>query len=248
MATRKLGTTQKCIKAASPSPQHHISFSDGEYQSGIQQRCRYPEWHENSFPSVRTILCGDSLSPWLCLWRWRAQDHWWVTDFFNSSPPSARYMRRWTGSALVQVMDCRRKGITWTNVNYTLRKSFIANLIVCESMAILNYGRWDNALPKWALFEDEISKCPFIKRERLGLDQNFTDVCSWGFKWQCLHICSHSWTGDKPESGWLSNLLRHISVTRHQCVIKVDATCVRNFQFRCWKLNAGYIYILLIYI
>ena len=168
--------------------------------------------------------------------------------FFNSSPPSARYMRRWTGSALVQVMDCRRKGITWTNVNYTLRKSFIANLIVCESMAILNYGRWDNALPKWALFEDEISKCPFIKRERLGLDQNFTDVCSWGFKWQCLHICSHSWTGDKPESGWLSNLLRHISVTRHQCVIKVDATCVRNFQFRCWKLNAGYIYILLIYI
>ena len=29
---------------------------------------------------------------------------------FNSSPPSAAYMRRWTGSALVEVMACRRFG------------------------------------------------------------------------------------------------------------------------------------------
>ena len=31
---------------------------------------------------------------------------WWV----NSSPPSAAYMRWWTGSALVQVMACRLVG------------------------------------------------------------------------------------------------------------------------------------------
>ena len=29
---------------------------------------------------------------------------------FNSSPPSAAYMRQWTGSALVQVMACRLFG------------------------------------------------------------------------------------------------------------------------------------------
>ena len=28
----------------------------------------------------------------------------------NSSPPSAAYMRRWTGSALVQIMACRLDG------------------------------------------------------------------------------------------------------------------------------------------
>ena len=28
----------------------------------------------------------------------------------NSSPPSAAYMRKWTGSALVQVMACRLFG------------------------------------------------------------------------------------------------------------------------------------------
>ena len=36
----------------------------------------------------------------------------------NSFPPSAAYMRQWTGSALVQVMACRlfgAKSFTWTN-------------------------------------------------------------------------------------------------------------------------------------
>ena len=32
----------------------------------------------------------------------------WVLD--NSSPPNATYMRRWTGSALVQIMACRPVG------------------------------------------------------------------------------------------------------------------------------------------
>ena len=30
----------------------------------------------------------------------------WI-NAFNSSPPSAAYMRHWTGSALVQIMACR---------------------------------------------------------------------------------------------------------------------------------------------
>ena len=35
----------------------------------------------------------------------------------NPSPPSAAYMRQWTGSSLIQVMACRLFGaaITWTN-------------------------------------------------------------------------------------------------------------------------------------
>ena len=33
-----------------------------------------------------------------------------LTYILNSSPPSAGYMRRWTGSVLVQIMDCRLVG------------------------------------------------------------------------------------------------------------------------------------------
>ena len=33
---------------------------------------------------------------------------------FNSSPPSAAYIRQWIGSALVQIMACRQ-AITWAN-------------------------------------------------------------------------------------------------------------------------------------
>ena len=45
----------------------------------------------------------------------------------NSSPPSAAYMRRWTGSALAQVMACRLMAPShylnqcWHIVNWTLR-------------------------------------------------------------------------------------------------------------------------------
>ena len=34
---------------------------------------------------------------------------------FNSSPPSAAYMRQWIGSALNQIMPFRRQAIIWTN-------------------------------------------------------------------------------------------------------------------------------------
>ena len=33
-----------------------------------------------------------------------------LSDIFNSSPPSATYMRQWIGSALVQIMVCRLFG------------------------------------------------------------------------------------------------------------------------------------------
>ena len=45
---------------------------------------------------------------WQCIWKCclhSSQPH-----CVNSSPPSAAYMRRWTGSALVQVMACRLCG------------------------------------------------------------------------------------------------------------------------------------------
>ena len=47
-------------------------------------------------------------------------------DFFNPSPPSATYMRQWTGSALVQIMLCRLLGASYhvnqccVVVNWTL--------------------------------------------------------------------------------------------------------------------------------
>ena len=48
----------------------------------------------------------------------------------NSSPPSAAYMRQWTGSALVQIMACRLFSAKpylsqcWLIVNWTLRDKF----------------------------------------------------------------------------------------------------------------------------
>ena len=40
---------------------------------------------------------------------------------FNSSPPSAAYMRQWTGPALVQgtgILPIRHQAITWTNADF----------------------------------------------------------------------------------------------------------------------------------
>ena len=79
----------------------------------------------------------------------------------NSSPPTAAYMRRWTGSSLFQVMACphaRRQAITWnnadflsigpigTNFNEWIYKIFIhenpLENAVCEMAATLFRGRW----------------------------------------------------------------------------------------------------------
>ena len=44
----------------------------------------------------------------MVLWCWNCVT--WYNLGINSSPPSAAYMRRWTGSALGQIMDCHLYG------------------------------------------------------------------------------------------------------------------------------------------
>ena len=88
----------------------------------------------------------------------------------NSSPPSAAYMRRWTGSVLIQAMPCRLFGVKplpepMLTVNWTLVNNFRWNssrntklfihenafeIVVCEMAAILSRARWVTKMArKW---------------------------------------------------------------------------------------------------
>ena len=75
------------------------------------------------------------------------------SDYLNSSPPRAAYMRKEIGSALIQILACRLFGAWW--VNWTLRNKFQGNFnrntklfmlenasenIVYEMAAILSRG------------------------------------------------------------------------------------------------------------
>ena len=61
---------------------------------------------------------SDHLNSFLYLWEKKSIRHSSLLsiklqnkhDWLNSSPPSAAYMHRWTGSALVQIMACRLDG------------------------------------------------------------------------------------------------------------------------------------------
>ena len=82
---------------------------------------------------------------------------------FNSSPPSATYLRQWTDSVLVQIMACRLFGAkplsepmldySQLNPRNKLQWNFNQNTIffidgnafqkvACEMAAILSRGRW----------------------------------------------------------------------------------------------------------
>ena len=84
--------------------------------------------------------------------------------YFNSSPPSATYMRQWLGSELVQIMACRLFGakplskqcwiVNWTlrnklqwkfnqNMKLFIHKTALEN-VRCEMTAILSRRRWVN--------------------------------------------------------------------------------------------------------
>ena len=54
---------------------------------------------------------------------------WW----FNTSPPSAAYMRQWNGSLLAQIMGCRLFG--GVIVNWTLRKKCSKILIKIQNFS-----------------------------------------------------------------------------------------------------------------
>ena len=98
-----------------------------------------------------------------------------TTININSSPHSAAYMRRWIGSALIQIMVCRlfgtkplseqrfrysqelppgplvyRNKLQWNLIK--IKKLFIhgnaSEYIVCEMAAILSRGDW---LTEWEL-------------------------------------------------------------------------------------------------
>ena len=80
---------------------------------------------------------------------------------FNSSPPSAAYMRQWTGPSLVQVMAWRRIG---DKLAYCQLDSWEQISVKFESEFCHFRSRkciWTCRLPKWRPFcpeEDELSK------------------------------------------------------------------------------------------
>ena len=96
--------------------------------------------------------------------------HGWITAGssldVNSSPPSAAYMRQWTGSALVQIMACRLSGAKplpepmlpycqldpWEQTSVEFESGEIkpfhsqkfVEIVICEMVAILSRGRLVN--------------------------------------------------------------------------------------------------------
>ena len=87
---------------------------------------------------------------------------WMISDYVNSSPPSAAYMRQWTGSALAQIMAWRLYGakplsesmlaycqshpkqhVQWNfiwHLNIFIQENAFEH-VVCEMVAILSRGR-----------------------------------------------------------------------------------------------------------
>ena len=104
------------------------------------------------------------VSPTHMCWRYQnlPLSHWYRLPLFNSSSPSAAYMRQWAGSALVQIMACHSSAPShylkqcWFIVNWTLRnkiqwnsnqntKIFIHENTfenISEMVAILSRGKW----------------------------------------------------------------------------------------------------------
>ena len=93
----------------------------------------------------------------------------------NSSPPSATYMRRWIGSAFIQIMTCRLFGAKplssqcWVIVNLTLRNNF-SDIFFLNTKPLI----YENTF--------KISVCemvPFCRR-RVGLMRaKHDDVINW---------------------------------------------------------------------
>ena len=89
-------------------------------------------------------------------------ENWYIS--FNSSPPTATYMRQWNGSALVQIMAGHLFSVPsyylnqcWVIVNWSLGNNLQWNFnqntklfihknafenIVCEIAVILSIGKW----------------------------------------------------------------------------------------------------------
>ena len=114
-----------------------------------------------------------------------------VSTFINSSPPSDEYMRRWTGSALVQVMACRLFGakplpesmlpycqldlknkLHWnSNTKLFIQENSSEN-VVCEMAAILFREGFVNA-PRSA-----VNRGPWGQKSRMECRSNayYSDV------------------------------------------------------------------------
>ena len=109
--------------------------------------------HTNGVKHTQPEYSGQTRSmPWLLM-------SWPITNYgIDSSPPSAAYMRQWTGSSLVQAIDCRLFGAK------PLTEPMLAScqLDSCEHIAgkfeseLYNlYSwkcNWKCRLPKWRPF------------------------------------------------------------------------------------------------
>ena len=87
-------------------------------------------------------------------WMFAQQRNHQTSMAMNSSLPSATYMRRWIGSAFIQIMTCRLFGAKplssqcWVIVNLTLRNNFsdilfsIQNLLFMKIHSKFLFVKW----------------------------------------------------------------------------------------------------------
>ena len=138
-------------------------------------------------------VCLSQQSPWYkpCIWCMSGVPQ------FNSSPPSATYMRRWTGPSLVQVnglSPIRRQAITWFNQcwlidNWTPGNKFQWNMNgnsiifiqenALENVVCQNGGHFVHGEMSWY----GPSCCPRVSLWVLKYDLRFTYVKLYTVPW-----------------------------------------------------------------
>ena len=120
--------------------------------------------------------------------------HMWGTrpQLVNSSPPSAAYTRRWTGSSLVQVMACRLFGAkplpepmlvycqldSWKQVSVKFESEFLSfsftkmhlKMWSAQMAAILSRGKWVKVMNDFQpVMHHARSSKPMLTHCQLGL-------------------------------------------------------------------------------
>ena len=126
-------------------------------KSQVIQQCSGLSWKScrswSEFLEIQTLICKEMCKKILVLTkncRSRTDGPALVSNTFNSSPPSAAYMRQWIETGLVEIMAWR-----WTQLNFNEdTKLFIhenaSEKIICKMVAILSRGRWFK--PSWILW------------------------------------------------------------------------------------------------
>ena len=130
-------------------------------------------------------------------------------QWFNSSPPSAAYMRQWIRSALVQIMVCRLFGAKplsnqcWVIVNWNLRNKLqwnfdqIKNLSFMKMRLQISSAKWLPFCPGGDELMDHGINSLMQKRcdetvQRAGTHLDYTNPLIWNLEivWGLFEKCT----------------------------------------------------------